>query len=437
MADQAARLAAVKALAKVLPARGDGASLRDVGGTFGALPPAGRGLATDLAYGVCRHQRLISHWLDQRLQKPIKPSAWPVRLALLAGIYEVWFSERPDHAVLNAWPDVMRDLKAPWASGLCNALLRKASRTTADAEAEALPVAVRCSLPDWLWESVQACWPEQAESVAQALLSPPPLTVRLSPRAQEADWRQRCDDEGFSLRKGELATHAFTLSPAAPAPLLPGFADGEISVQDEAAQLPVAQFALPEGARVLDACAAPGGKTAQLLQVCPGAHVTALDQSARRLKRVQENLDRLGVTAQVVEGDATEPDGWWDGTLFDAILIDAPCSATGVIRRQPDSKWHRRASDIPELVGLQARMLDSLWPLLKPGGELVYATCSILSQENAEQMSAFLQRHPDAREQTVPVSTTTSVSPGCQLLPETDGHDGFYFCRVCKTEPGA
>ena len=433
MTDQAARLAAVKALCRVLPAGAEGASLREIsGGLFGSLPAGQRGLATDLAYGVCRHQRLLAHWLDDHLSKAIKPSAWPVRMALLAALYEVWFTERPRHAVLNAWPDVMRALKAPWAAGLCNALLRQASTTDLQAEALALPVPVRCSLPDWLWQALQAHWPGQAEAVAEALLLPAPLTVRLAEQADREAWLAALAEQGLSARPAALAHQALMVSPAVPATSLPGFREGWVSVQDEAAQLPVAQFELAPGSRVLDACAAPGGKTGQLLQCNDGLQVLALDVSARRLARVADNLERLQLSAELVAGDVCAPESWWDGQPFDAILLDAPCSATGIIRRQPDSKWHRRPSDIPELVGLQARMLDSLWPLLKSGGQLVYATCSILPPENVEQMQAFLQRHPDARERTLPVDGCVGGQPGCQLLPGADSHDGFYFCRVLK-----
>ncbi len=433
MADPA-RLAAVRVLLAVLPAGGDGQSLRD------ALPPAltglkdsERGLAQDLAYGVCRHYRRLHHWLNSHLDKPLKSSARSVELAMLCGIHELWFSQRPAHAVVNAWPGVMRDLKAPWASGLANALLRQAADADVEAVLAAQKPAVRYSLPGWLWARLREAWPEQCHEVAAALLDPPPFTVRLSPEAP-ADGPQQWQQAGFEAHQGDLAPSAWTLSPARAAAAVPGFSEGWVSIQDEAAQLPVdalLEKPLPGAARVLDACAAPGGKTGQLLERQPDMRLLALDASTQRLQRVADNLSRLGRQAALKTGDATQPQAWFDGEPFDAVLLDAPCSATGIIRRQPDVRWHRQADDIPALCGLQADMLDALWPLIAPGGVLVYATCSILPEENSEQIAAFLARHADARDDT-PALADAAGGPGCQLLPGTGDYDGFYFCRLQK-----
>jgi 16S rRNA (cytosine967-C5)-methyltransferase len=427
MADNV-RLLAVRSLMKVLPADGGGQSLRDVLADQPVLLAAERGLLADLLFGVCRHYRLLDEWLNSQMDKPLKSSARAVRLALLCGIHELWFSERPAHAIVNAWPDVCRSLKAPWAAGLCNALLRKASRTSAAEAGRHLDVPARCSLPDWLWQRLDQAWPDQANAIAEAALTAPPLTVRLSDdRAASV-----LSEDGLSVRPGMLSPRAAYLSPARPVHALPGFAEGWLSVQDEAAQLPALLIEASAGGRILDACAAPGGKTGQLAERFPEATLVALDIDAGRLKRVQDNLDRLHRHARLIAGDAATPALWWDGQLFDAVLLDAPCSATGILRRQPDLKWHRRDSDIATLCGLQARILDAIWPLVRPGGMLVYATCSILPEENAGQVAAFLARHGDAREDTPIEARSVVTAHGCQLLPVVDGPDGFFFARLRK-----
>lgn len=430
------RRRAVGVLAAVLPARGDGESLRPaLARERGGLSAADQGLMADLAFGVCRHYRLLGHWLQTHMKKPLKPGARSVELALMAGLYEVWFTDRPHYAVLNAWPDVCRALKAPWAAGLCNALLRKASGEDPEAVAAALAPELRHSVPDWLWQALQRDWPEQAEALVAASNQPPPLAVRVNRLRTDRDRVARqLSAAGFSTHPGELAPDCLYIEPARPVEQLPGFAEGLFSVQDEAAQLPVTLMAAPEDGRILDACAAPGGKTAQLAEYFPGARITALESDRDRLPRVRENLDRLALTAELIHGDAARPQPWWDGEPFDAILVDAPCSATGILRRQPDSKWHRRSGDLKQLVGLQADILVALWPLVKPGGMLVYATCSLLKTENEEQVQRFLAGHADARDDTPALAQALPTRVGCQLPPSDRAQDGFFFARVCKPE---
>ncbi|MCH8542290.1 MAG: 16S rRNA (cytosine(967)-C(5))-methyltransferase RsmB [Alcanivorax sp.] len=434
------RWQAVKALRDILPANGQGHSLREAMKLHRQpLEGSARGLMADLCFGVCRHRTLLEHWLNQQLQKPLKASALDVRLALLCGIYERWFTDRPAHAVVNAYPDLCRTLKAPWAAGLTNAVLRKAGNVDPVAYAASLPVEQACSLPRWLWQQWQADWPEQAEAIARASITEAPLTLRANRRYGDRDGMiTALAAQDISAQPGTRAPFAIYLDQAISVEQLPGFRDGVLSVQDEAAQLPAELIEAPEHGRILDACAAPGGKTGQLAERFPLATLVALDQDERRLKRVRETLKRLGADATVVAGDAAAPDSWWDGVLFDAILLDAPCSATGILRRQPDVKWHRRADDIPALVGLQARMLDALWPLISPGGMLVYATCSTLMAENAAQVSAFLARQGDARDDTPGTLGSETlgdlpVSAGAQLLPQEGRHDGFYVARLRKT----
>ena len=423
------RLAAVRALERVLPGEGDGASLREVLAR-GVPDGAAGGLMRDLCFGVCRHLRPLNQWLNSQLDKPLKPKAQAVRLAVLCGLYELWFTERPAHAVVNAYPELCRQLKAGWASGLINALLRKAdgldpARVFADYDP-----AVRYSLPGWLWRSFQQDWPEQADGLARDALAPPPFTLRVNRRQHSRE--QALAELGDGARPGDLSPWSLYLSPPRPVSQLPGFDSGGFSVQDEAAQLPVEQLAAPDGGRVLDACAAPGGKTGQILEAFPNARVTALDLSARRLDRVRDALRRIGAEAELLQGDAAEPAAWWDGEPFDAILLDAPCSASGILRRQPDVKWHRRRTDLPPLVDLQARMLDALWPLLRPGGRLVYATCSVLRDENDRQIADFLARTDDAEDRTERPADAAPVAAGWQLLTRDNGPDGFYLACLHK-----
>lgn len=424
------RLAAIHALERVLPGHGDGASLREVLAQ-GVPEGAAGGLMRDLCFGVCRYLRPLNQWLNEQLDKPLKAKAQRVRLALLCGLYELWFSDRPAHAVVNAYPELCRQLKAGWASGLSNALLRKATALDAEQAFADYSPAVRFSLPGWLWKQYQEDWPEQAESLAQASLSTPPFSLRVNRRQHSREQAAKTLGEGAKM--GQLSPWCLYLSPPRPVARLPGFASGAYSVQDEAAQLPVEQLAVPAGGRALDACAAPGGKTGQILEAFPDAQVTALDLSPRRLKRVADTLRRLSVSADLVQGDAAAPREWWDGQLFDAILLDAPCSATGILRRQPDAKWHRRRTDLPPLVDLQACMLDALWPLVRPGGRLVYATCSVIRDENDQQVANFLARTADAEDVTLRPPEAVKVAAGWQLLPQDHGPDGFYLACLHKS----
>ena len=434
LAEPDPRRRAVETLLEVLPARGEGVSLRlALARTTGALADGDRGLFMDLCFGVCRNYRLHEYWLEAQLERPLRNRARPVRLAILCGLHELWFSERPPHAVVNAWPDICRKLGHRWATGLVNAVLRKAAATDAATVRAGLAPPVAWSLPDWLWEQWLRDWPEQAEDMARASATAPPMTLRFDRRRLDRTGALALLEEaGIQASAGRLSPWSLYLEKSLPVQQVPGFTDGLFSVQDEAAQLPVEQLEVPEGGRVLDACAAPGGKTGQMAEHFPEAELVALERDAERLERVRENMERLGAPATLLCGDATEPASWWDGRPFDAILLDAPCSATGILRRQPDSKWHRRASDIGELAGLQARMAGALWPLVRPGGMLVYATCATLRQENEQVVRDFLARHPQAREDTDTTGLPNATDTGVQLLPQTGAHDGFYFARLRK-----
>lgn len=430
------RLSAVQALARVLPAKGNGISLRAaVEQQRQRLHSAQeKGLMADLCFGVCRHYDLLNHWLQAHLNTPIKPKAWPIHLTLLAGIYELWFTNRPAHAIVSTYPDLCRQQRAKWATGLTNALLRKASQTDVATWRSSLIPQINYSIPGWLWQQWRRQWGEkQALTIAQASNTQAPLTLRFNPlRHNITSALTALENAGLDASQGAVSPQAIYLHDAINVERIPGFTEGDFSVQDEAAQLPVQLLEAPANGRLLDACAAPGGKTGQIAELFPQAALTAIDSESNRLPRIQENLTRLNAQATILCADASTPSAWHQGPLYDAILLDAPCSATGILRRQPDVKWHRRPTDIDALVTLQENILNALWPLLAPGGVLVYATCSILKQENEHQIQRFLDQHPEAQEDTPIQYNLAGASVGAQLLPQAGQHDGFYLARLRK-----
>ncbi len=336
---------------------------------------------------------------------------------------------------MSATAEATRELGRAPLVGFVNALLRRASRESLP---ESPDPAVSGSHPDWLVERLRADWPGQWQDILAANNQPAPLWLRCNPRELGIDRLLR------SLREDEVAAEATERLPNAvrvldplPVERLPFWHTGALSIQDGAAQLAVLALDPQPGERVLDACAAPGGKSAQIAERLDPDHgrLLAIDIEARRLQRVAQQLDRQGLATPNVQlrvADAAATTDWWDGEPFDAILLDAPCSATGIIRRQPDIKWHRRATDIPVLVQTQARLLDALWPLLRPGGRLVYATCSILRDENERQVDAFLARTPDAVATPLDERFGRASGAGRQRLPGEDGMDGFFYAALVR-----
>ena len=377
--------------------------------------------------GRHRYQAAVRGWL----QKPPGPADGPLLALLLAGCAQLDALQLPAHAALAATVDAARALGRPRQAGLVNALLRRAQR-------EGIPEADPAGTwPQWLQERVRAAWPEQAAAVFAASARPAPMWLRVNRRlATPQAYRARLAEAGIAAETDPRLPDALRLEHPLPVAALPGFDEGLVSVQDGSAQQAADALAPEPGARVLDACAAPGGKAAHLLERDPQLELLALDVDPRRLARVEDNLRRAGLLegtagrVQLRPVDATAPALWWDGFTFDAILLDAPCSATGVVRRQPDILLHRRESDLAPLVALQARLLDATWPLLRPGGVLLYTTCSILPEENAGQIEAFLARTPDARPDPLPEAFVHAAGPGRQRLTGEDGMDGFFYARL-------
>ncbi|MCE8010039.1 16S rRNA (cytosine(967)-C(5))-methyltransferase RsmB [Billgrantia desiderata] len=429
---QAVRASAARALVPVITAKGSLSDLDDH-----QVVIRDRALFKAMCYGVCRTLPRLEALAESLLKTPFKARDADVQALLLLGIYQLLYLRIPAHAAVGETAGAARQLGKEWATKVLNGCLRRLTRESAALQAEVdQDPAVALLHPRWLLKALREDWPDDWRAIAEANNQPGPMALRINRRRGDREaYLARLVESGIDAR---LCTHSpdgLVLEKPCDVQALPGFTEGDVSVQDEAAQL-AAELLGPAlaprpGGRVLDACCAPGGKTAHLLELFD-IELLALDSDAVRLARVEDTLERLGLSATLVHADATGRD-WWDGTPFDAILLDAPCSGTGVIRRHPDIKRLRRASDIAKLAELQTRLLDNLWPLLRPGGSLLYATCSVLREENDEQIRAFLERTPDVTVTTpAEVSWGRAVGAGRQLLPEPDSHDGFFYARLRK-----
>ena len=433
MSGTATRVAAAQVLDAVLHR---GRSLKAELAT--ALPkfadPRDRALVEAICFAAlrqrARYDAALSHWMP----KPLGRRDGELRALLYAGFAQLDALGLPAHAAVAETVEATRALHRTHQAGLVNALLRRAVR-------DGLPLGDAASTwPDWLLAQLRRDWPDDIEAIIKASAEAGPLWLRVNrQRSTRASTGERLQASGIEAHAPETLADALRVDTPVPVSALPGFADGEVSVQDASAQLVADALAPAVGARVLDACAAPGGKAAHLLEHDPSLRLTALDVDAARLQRVRATFTRLalGRDAQLQVADAADASKWWDGVPFDAILLDAPCSATGIVRRQPDVLLHRRESDLVALVATQARLLDGLWPTLAPGGVLLYATCSILADENARQIDAFLARTPDARAESLDDRFGREVSfkdggAGRQRLPGEDGTDGFFYARLRK-----
>jgi len=384
--------------------------------------PGERGALQDIVYGSLRQLGRLDAWLAALLGRPLTDPqlGWLLRVAL----YQLAYTRAPAHAVVH---NAVTAAGEGWRRGLANAVLRNFQRRRAELEkvADDQPSA-RWSHPDWWIAKLQTQHPAQWQGILEASLLHPPFTLRVNCRHGDvASYLRRLDEAGLPAR--QTGVDAVTLDKAVPVHSLPGFEQGDVSVQDAGAQWAALLLDAQPAERVLDACAAPGGKSGHILERSD-VMLTALDADAARLVRVQENLDRLQLKATLIEGDAAHPETWWDGKPFDRILADVPCSASGVVRRNPDIKWLRRPDDIAQFAAQQAVMLERLWSLLAPGGTLLYATCSIFNEENDGQMRVFLARHAQDAERC-PLPETLSDG---SLLPDAE-HDGFFYALLRKT----
>ncbi len=427
------RLAAARALAAVLAGKASLASSLPT--QLERVSDRDKGLVQELAFGTARWQPRLSALALALLSKPFRKADQDVEALLLVGLYQLLYTRIPAHAAIAETVGCATALKKPWAKGLLNAVLRRAQR-----EAETLlptlekdPV-VLTAHPRWLQKSLKAFWPDDWLAICEANNSHPPFTLRVNQRVTSGDaYLAELLDCGIAGQATPFSKDGITLATACDVTALPGFADGAVSVQDEAAQLAADLLMLEPEQRVLDACCAPGGKTCHILESqAQLREVVAIDLEPQRLDRVKANLERLKLKASIVAGDARAVDQWWDGQVFQRILLDAPCSATGVIRRHPDIKLTRQTDDIAALAQLQGELLDALWPTLAENGILLYATCSTLPTENTEVIAAFLQRTSDAQELPFQAAFGKAQPHGQQLLAQVGGHDGFYYARLIK-----
>jgi 16S rRNA (cytosine967-C5)-methyltransferase len=426
------RATAAQALARVVA----GESLRSAFTSFSTRlhDARDRALLSSLMHEGARWWLRYDAAVDRLLERALREREPQLHALLVLGLVQLDVLRMPEYAAVAATVDAARTLRKPKFAGLVNAVLRRwlRERDALIAQLDA-DIVTRSAHPRWLIDRLEADWQGETSAVLGANNLQAPLWLRVNRRrAQRDELRARLAAAGHVAHIVIGLDDALVLEESTDVTRLPGYAEGHFSVQDGAAQHAAALLDLHDGQRVLDACAAPGGKSAHILETA-AVELLALDRDPLRLPRVRENLDRLGLVARVRAGDAVEPATWWDGRPFDRILLDAPCSATGIIRRQPDIKLHRRAGDLQALAAIQSRLLAALWPLLAPGGRLVYATCSVLTGENARQISLFAERHADARLlASAPPGWRHATGGGAQNLPGERDMDGFFYAVVEK-----
>ncbi|GGD72027.1 16S rRNA (cytosine(967)-C(5))-methyltransferase RsmB [Lacimicrobium alkaliphilum] len=387
----------------------------------------------EMVYGVLRNLPQLQCWLRLLLQKPLKKKQKIAEHLLLLGIYQLAFTRVSAHAAVSETVGACDKLKCNGLKGLVNACLRNfirqdmASRRSED-------IQIASGMPKWLYRHLSQIYPQNLEKILAATNERPPIWLRVNQQQISTDeFCEALTEQQIQFESNIAdAPYAVILRKGYDLTTLPGYQQGWFSAQDGAAQMAAGLLCAEPSDRVLDACAAPGGKTCHILEMQPQlGECIALDLDSQRLQKVAENLQRLKLKATLLQGDAAQPESWWDGREFDRILLDAPCSATGVIRRHPDIRWLRKDSDIPQLVKTQRQILEALWPLLRTGGTFLYATCSILEQENRLQIQNFLSNLEDAK--LLPVTADEGTEqPGMQILPGDREMDGFYYARLIK-----
>lgn len=432
MAKRNLRADAAKAVFQVLE---NGQSLREIMPDVTA-GHSGKDVAwlQEMVFGVLRHLPQLQQWLRLLLEKPLKGKQAIIEHLILVGFYQLAFTRVSTHAAVAETVEGAVSLKSPRLKGVVNGVLRNFIRQQL-ADKQSNDPRIVAGLPNWLYKSLSEHYSvDQFQQLTLSMQKKAPLWLRVNTRELSvATYVGHLEAENIPYELPDTHRDGILLKTGCDITRLPGFSEGWFTVQDGAAQLAADYMPTEKNQRVLDACAAPGGKTTHLLQRQNNQlHCTALDIEPERMIRTKENLARLKLNADVLIGDATQKEPWWDGQLYDHILLDAPCSATGVIRRHPDIKWHRKAKDIEVLVDLQSRILDNLWQTLKPGGSLLYATCSILPQENHQQIDAFLARTKDAQ--------ATALGPDMpesrrQILPGESSMDGFFYAKLTKIAP--
>lgn len=427
------RLAATKALTPVLQGKASLAS--SLPNLLAQVDEQNKGLTQELTLGTARWQPRLEILLNKLLEKPLKSADKDIEALLYIGLYQLLYMRIPAHASINETVSCVNNLKKTWAKGLVNAVLRRAQRESTQifADLDKDPV-IHTAHPRWLQKRLKNDWPEHWQAICEANNIHAPMTLRVNKHYTDRDhYLELLNQKNIKAASCLFSPEAIQLLEPCAVELLPFFAEGWVSVQDEAAQLAAHLLDLQPKQRILDACCAPGGKTCHILELQPDLlKVTAIDSEPKRLERVQENLQRLNLQAELKVADGRRIEDWWDSKPFDRILLDAPCSATGVIRRHPDIKLTRRVEDITPLAQLQQELLQAIWPTLAVGGILVYATCSVLSEENSDNIAQFLAKHTNARELDIAAEWGIKQTHGRQLFPQISGHDGFYYAKLMK-----
>lgn len=397
-------------------------------------------LFRELCFGSARWYHYLSLVLDDFLDKPLRRKDRDVYALLIIGLYQLRFMRLPEHAVINETVSATKTLKKPWAKGLVNGVLRQYQQRLSNQEDHDITTTMQVqSFPEWMISAFKKAWPDQSPELFINSNHRAPMTLRVNARHQSRDsYRDKLAEAGFSAHPGQFSPYSLYLDAPCDVDALPGFQQGEVSVQDEASQFVSNLLNLGDGDSLLDLCSAPGGKLASSLESGLAlSRVVAVESDSKRLLRLKTTLQRLAFdNVTLCCSDANAVDKWWDGEQFDRIMLDAPCSATGVIRRQPDIKLLRKPEYIERLVALQSKLLQTAWHLLAPGGRLIYSTCSILPAENAEQIAHFLAENPDAQPVTIPTVPVNAVAcaHGLQLLPDPQGSDGFFYMVMDKPD---
>ncbi len=398
--------------------------------------PREKGLARELSYGIMRWYPRLTFIANLILKKPLKAKDTDVLALICSGLYQLGYLRIPDHAAISATVETARKFGKPWACELINAILRRYQREKLSIEkkiSESEPALF--SHPEWMIALFRTEWPSHWQEILNSNNEHPPLQLRVNlQRQSRTEYLQRLEQIGMGASPASIVSSGIALNQAVNVEEIPGFLTGDVTVQDYGAQLAVTLLNATTGHRVLDACAAPGGKTGHILENTPDLEtLVAVESDPERIELLRNTVRRLKLNVNLVHADVNDVDDWWDGKPFDRILLDAPCSATGVIRRHPDIKLLRTPEHMQLFTGTQTKLLDSVWPLLKPGGRLVYSTCSILKAEADDQIATFSNKYDDT--EIIPIESNWGISSafGRYILPGHEQTDGFYYALMTKT----
>ena len=390
----------------------------------------------ELAYGSCRHYYQLDGILSRLLVKPIRRKDRMVHFLLIVGLYQLIYMRVPDHAAVDETVRALETSKQSWARGLVNGVLRNYARKREGGSVSelisGLPESVQASFPRFLFDAIRNYWTEHADAIFSASICKPPMTLRVNcQKTTREDYLALLDTNNIEAAPTQESNCGINLHTPLPIERIPMFSEGWVSVQDESAQLCTLELDLIARQRVLDACAAPGGKACAILETEPSIDLTAVDLP-ERVEAIRQNLIRIGLDADLKDTGLEEYADWWDGEVWDRILLDVPCSGTGVIRRHPDILHRRQQGDFQRFAGQQLNLLEDAWPMLAQGGLLLYVTCSIIPVENDEVVGRFLKLHPDASIQQIKTINGLKTDFGIQRLPGVHSGDGFYYCRLVK-----